>query len=71
VGEWIVEFVAAVDEARGRALVTAHGGQIRRRMRSDGALTLLVRGPAALGAALAGAALVARVEENGGGYETR
>lgn len=69
--EWIVEFTADVDEPRGRALVAAHGGQVRRRMRSDGALTLLVRGPATLGAALAREAQVARVEANGGGYQAR
>jgi hypothetical protein len=71
VGEWIVEFVAGIDEPAARAMVAAAGGQVRRRMRSDGPLTLLARGAPPVAAALGARPEVARVEANGGGYHTR
>ncbi|MFO0723785.1 MAG: hypothetical protein U1E65_08395 [Myxococcota bacterium] len=72
--ELIVEFRAGVSEDDARAAVVAVGAQVRRRMRSDGAIMLLVKlgsDPAQTRDRVANLPKVARVEDNDDGYGPR
>jgi hypothetical protein len=72
VKELIVEFSAGVSEEDARAAIAKAGAEVRRKMRSDGAVTLLVKlASDGLRSKVAGLPSVARVEDNSDGYGPR